>query len=217
MADSREVMTTERETIFALIAAEDDENRAPLDNYAASADAILAAGFRRATIEDDERECERCGVEVQYLSSEGLCDGCVAETSEDAERGLSAWPTADEVIAAFPHARDRIAVSRLIASLRMPIEDAEPVAYEVRSKRSGALVDLSPAAGLIATDSLDYDLIPLYRAPHPVKPIEVSDAMVEAALEEFNGCTTAESDGWTDENMLTMRSAIEAALKEMER
>jgi len=26
----------------------------------------------------DERPCERCGDEVQYLSSQDLCDACVA-------------------------------------------------------------------------------------------------------------------------------------------
>lgn len=35
-------------------------------------------GVEAAPIEDDERTCERCGDAVQYLSTEDLCDGCVA-------------------------------------------------------------------------------------------------------------------------------------------
>lgn len=37
----------------------------------------------REDVPDDLCECNRCGDEVGYLSTDGLCDGCVAE-----EQGL---------------------------------------------------------------------------------------------------------------------------------
>lgn len=46
---------------------------------------------------DDEQECGRCGDYVYTLSSDGLCDGCMAEDysrptlTEEAERLLGYW------------------------------------------------------------------------------------------------------------------------------
>lgn len=39
--------------------------------------------FRGCTQDQKPRTCERCGDSVQYLSSDSLCDGCVAEEASE--------------------------------------------------------------------------------------------------------------------------------------
>ena len=39
---------------------------------------------------DSERTCRRCGDQVGYLSTDVLCDGCVAEQEAEAEALLDA-------------------------------------------------------------------------------------------------------------------------------
>ena len=121
------------------------------------------------------------------------------------------------------------------AARRAPIEDAEPVAYEETCDdlREMALDCLSKAQG-VATFDKDYALAELNHqaaqawatlalvdalTPQPAKPIEVTDAIENAALDAmFPGADWAEfgmaSEGYW---RVKARAAIEAALKEMKR
>ena len=94
-------------------------------------------------------------------------------------------------------------------------EDVEPVAYKVCDKKAGEVY-----AVLWHTPNYDpeqYDVIPLYRAPHPAKPIEVTDQAVSVALGVWCGSPTDDPSDWADWKMGLMRAAIEAALKEASR
>ena len=67
------------------------------------------------------------------------------------------------------------------AAKRERAADAEPVAYEVRWRESGSTFTILEPIRACREVRENFDLIPLYRAPHPAKPIEVTDVMVEAA------------------------------------
>ena len=130
---------------------------------------------------------------------------------------LDAAPVAEDV-------EDEAIAEMLVArSRRAPIEDAEPVAYEVYKTGDNGERYLYGTflAGRVHGDwrfrGPKFDLIPLYRAPQPAKPIEVTDEMVEAAVEAFKNprrMVTNTSDGNMSDRM---EAAIEAALKEMEK
>lgn len=40
------------------------------------------------TAADEHRTCKRCGDEVAYLSTDDLCDGCVAEEEEGVRHSI---------------------------------------------------------------------------------------------------------------------------------
>ena len=94
---------------------------------------------------------------------------------------------------------------------RAPVEDAEPVAYEVLNPEPGIKRTLVYDPHGFASESLT----PLYRASQPAKPIEVTDAMARSAahaMAQWKKDRTG-SPAMVDVDMA--RAAIEAALKEM--
>ena len=106
---------------------------------------------------------------------------------------------------------------------RAPIEDAEPVAYEVQTL-DGTYYGLWSTSGITDEDREDFILIPLYRAPQTAKPIEVSDSMVEEGCRAFydgaQGITSWKRMAVVDPETADryrdgIHAAIEAALKEM--
>ena len=92
----------------------------------------------------------------------------------------------------------------------MPIEDAEPVAYAARRKFDDA-AELFYAEEVCDRIRERYDLIPLYRAPQPAKPIEATDEMVQAATIAI--FTAAPLLSMTGARALA-RDALAAALEE---
>ena len=163
-------------------------------------DAALAA--RRAPIEDAEVIVQDTVFKRSELPE--VLDRCMT-AEQEAQREAKRWFMELE------------SLKELMVELK-PAEDAEPVAYEVRDKRTGKFRSYL-SAGTIdeAIRREDFNLIPLYRAPQPAEPIEVTDEMVEAAVEAFKNprrMVTNTSDGNMSDRM---EAAIEAALKEMEK
>ena len=89
-------------------------------------------------------------------------------------------------------------------------EAAEPVAYEVRSARTGKRLDVWEDGELTGTARDELTLIPLYR--RPAKPVEVTEAVLDAAHLAFAQAPIATKNGGV---RAPLRAAIEAALKEM--
>jgi len=96
-----------------------------------------------------------------------------------------------------------LALSDADATSVAPIEDAEPVAYEVRFTYDGTLMGFYLNSEGFEDDY--YTVTPLYR--HPAAPIEVTDEALRAAWFEWIS--------HDERGAAEMRAALTAAFKEM--
>ena len=205
----------------ARVQARDEYSHAKVrDRYDAD---LMMAGFEDGAVWQADRETEDAepvAPRAHGCSAHGWCDcggvhcaggsQCLGDDCRDAE------PVAGDV--------DRVSwgegyvagMKETIKAFEKDMADAEPVAYEVRRPNVSGVMLIVQAEDVSDQSWLHENarLTPLYRAPHPAKPIEVTDAMVLAALNEHYGEDFGGLDGWTDESQINMRAAIEAALKE---
>ena len=190
------------------------------------ADAILAAGFRRAPMEDAER-CLSCGAKPgEVIEPISPADGRIgawhrlAEHPAFADARHSERPMIDAVL---DRLSELVEMESTVHELK-PAEDAEPVAYEVRDRRGMKLSIVRP--GVVGNYEPEfYTLTPLYR--HPSAPIEVTDEMVERAaealfeemqeLDQENSWDDPLPDEWRDAWRDAARECVAAALSEMEK
>ena len=146
-------------------------------------DTILDEQARRAPIEDAENVMGDTGIIY-------VCAACGVPTESE--------PCAEHQ----PRAYARMG----------GIEDAEPVAYEYRDG-DGTYGIVRAESALMYVIRREYNLTPLYRAPQPAKPIEVSDKAILVALNTYYGVDYTQAQHG-EQDPLDMRAAIEAALKE---
>lgn len=185
------------------------------------ADAILAAGFRRAPIEDAEPpEADATPDEAFELGRVAGYDEAMREVAEDAEpkceHGIALSDLCEQV---SQYANAEYAEPVMSADYREGFDagyrarerdeagDAEPVAYEVRGKSDGLDFGVIKPGDVSVSYANEFDLIPLYR--HPSAPIEVTDEALRAAWFEW----ISHEERGADE----MRAALTAAFKELNR